>query len=94
MTVGIEGHWVQVDSASAFLNQLDAHWSAIGLDDVPALLQHLDGATLILRIQGEVEVSMQSRWLADEGVDAPASADPAPATGHVECCEHIEDLAQ
>jgi hypothetical protein len=88
VAVLVEGHRVQVHPAPTGCGHLDAHGAPVGGDHVPAPCQDDQRRRLVGSLDDEVQVAVDPCLGADEGVHAPAAADPPPTSRAAQRLQH------
>ena len=84
VALGVKAHGMDVDPPGAWRPQLDARRQPISLRAVSELPQDPQSGIELIRIQGQVEVSVGPGFLPGQGRDAPAAAHPVAHPGVVQ----------
>jgi hypothetical protein len=84
----VERHGMQVNPASGGCDDLDSDRSPVGLDDITQLTKRIQGHGLSIRRNRHIQVAVSAGLEADEGINAPSTADPSRTAGGVKGVEY------
>jgi hypothetical protein len=89
----IENHRMNVDPTAALSDQLNTNRSPVSLKAIAPALQSAQRHRLVVGVQRQVEITVQTRLPTNQSVNTPTAGDPNRAAGLGQVCQKLMSQA-